>query len=72
MAIALAVLRLMTNSTLVVCSTGRLAGLSPLRIRPASGVRPHLWLAEHRIRSELWAPFRLHRPRVVCAALGPT
>jgi hypothetical protein len=47
-------------------------GLVALRIRPASGVRPHLWLAEHRIRSELWAPFCLHRPRVVCAALGPT
>src|SRR6516225_10673155 len=31
---ALAVLRLRTNSTLVDCCTGRLAGLSPLRTRP--------------------------------------
>jgi hypothetical protein len=31
---ALAVLRLMTNSTFVICWTGRSAGLSPLRIRP--------------------------------------
>src|SRR5262249_49570189 len=30
---ALAVLRLMTNSTLVACWTGRSAGLSPLRMR---------------------------------------
>ena len=32
---ALAVLRLMTSSTLVDCMTGRSAGFSPLRIRPA-------------------------------------
>ena len=31
---ALAVLRLITNSNLVDCTTGRSAGLSPLRIRP--------------------------------------
>src|SRR5262245_34191639 len=31
---ALAVLRLMTNSNLVGCRTGRSAGLAPLRIRP--------------------------------------
>ena len=31
---ALAVLRLMTNSTLVACCTGRSAGFSPLRMRP--------------------------------------
>ena len=31
---AFAVLRLMTSSNLVGCSTGRSAGLSPLRIRP--------------------------------------
>src|SRR5262245_16930338 len=31
---AFAVLRLMTNSNLVGCTTGRLAGFSPLRIRP--------------------------------------
>src|SRR6266852_2918293 len=31
---ALAVLRLMTNSSLVDCITGRSAGFSPLRIRP--------------------------------------
>ena len=31
---ALAVLRLMTNSNLVGCRTGRSAGFSPLRIRP--------------------------------------
>jgi len=31
----LAVLRLMTNSNLVDCTTGRSAGLSPLRMRPA-------------------------------------
>jgi hypothetical protein len=32
---ALAVLRLMYIATLVACCTGRSAGLSPLRIRPA-------------------------------------
>ena len=32
---ALAVLRLMTNSNLVGCTTGKSAGFSPLRIRPA-------------------------------------
>src|SRR5262249_11593801 len=32
---ALAVLRLITNSNLVDCTTGRSAGFSPLRIRPA-------------------------------------
>ena len=32
---ALAVLRLMTRSTFVDCCTGRSAGFSPLRIRPA-------------------------------------
>ena len=32
---ALAVLRLMTSSTLVDCCTGRSAGFSPLRMRPA-------------------------------------
>ena len=32
---ALAVLRLMTNSNLVACMTGRSAGFSPLRMRPA-------------------------------------
>jgi hypothetical protein len=32
---ALAVLRLMTNSNFTVCWTGRSAGFSPLRIRPA-------------------------------------
>jgi hypothetical protein len=32
---ALAVLRLMTNSNLVGCTTGKSAGLSPLRILPA-------------------------------------
>jgi hypothetical protein len=32
---ALAVLRLMTNSNLVGCNTGRSAGFSPLRMRPA-------------------------------------
>ena len=32
---ALAVVRLMTNSNLVVCSTGRSAGLAPLRMVPA-------------------------------------
>jgi hypothetical protein len=32
---ALAVLRLITNSTLVVCCTGRSAGFSPFRTRPA-------------------------------------
>src|SRR6266545_759163 len=31
---ALAVLRLMTSSNLVGCSTGRSAGFAPLRIRP--------------------------------------
>src|SRR5205085_12650008 len=31
---ALAVLRLIINSTLVACCTGRSAGFSPLRIRP--------------------------------------
>src|SRR4029434_3607911 len=31
---ALAVLRLITNSNLLDCMTGRLAGFSPLRIRP--------------------------------------
>src|SRR5262245_34560635 len=31
----LAVLRLMTNSNFVGCKTGRSAGLSPLRMRPA-------------------------------------
>src|SRR5438132_14225878 len=31
---ALAVLKLMYSSTLLACWTGRLAGLSPLRIRP--------------------------------------
>src|SRR5262249_19158726 len=31
----LAVLRLMTNSNLVDCITGRSAGFSPLRMRPA-------------------------------------
>jgi hypothetical protein len=31
---ALAVLRLMTSSTFVDCTTGKSAGLSPLRIRP--------------------------------------
>ena len=31
---ALAVLRLITNWNLVVCSTGRSAGFSPFRIRP--------------------------------------
>src|SRR2546425_794041 len=31
---ALAVLRLITNSNLVDCMTGRSAGFSPLRIRP--------------------------------------
>src|SRR5262245_2815663 len=31
---ALAVCRLMTNSNLVDCSTGRLAGFAPFRIRP--------------------------------------
>ena len=31
---AFAVVRLMTNSNLVGCWTGRSAGLSPLRIRP--------------------------------------
>jgi hypothetical protein len=31
---ALAVLRLMINSTFVACCTGRSAGFSPLRIRP--------------------------------------
>src|SRR3954470_10786173 len=31
----LAVLRLITNSNLVDCTTGRSAGFSPLRIRPA-------------------------------------
>src|SRR6267154_4648966 len=30
-----AVLRLKTNSTFVVCCTGRLSGFSPLRMRPA-------------------------------------
>src|SRR5262249_56878185 len=30
----LAVLRLMTNSSFVACMTGRLAGCSPLRMRP--------------------------------------
>src|SRR5262249_8395720 len=34
MASALAVLRLITNSNLVSCWTGRSAGLSPLRMRP--------------------------------------
>ena len=29
-----AVVRLMTNSNLVGCSTGRSAGLAPLRMRP--------------------------------------
>src|SRR6516165_8702151 len=33
--IALAVCRLMTNSNLVACTTGRSAGFSPLRMRPA-------------------------------------
>jgi hypothetical protein len=32
---ALAVLRLMTNSNFTVCWTGKSAGFSPLRIRPA-------------------------------------
>src|SRR5262245_21073145 len=32
---ALAVLRLITNSNLLDCMTGRSAGFSPLRIRPA-------------------------------------
>jgi hypothetical protein len=32
---ALAVLRLMTNSNVVGCTTGRSAGLAPLRILPA-------------------------------------
>ena len=32
---AFAVFRLMTNSNLVDCITGRFAGLSPLRMRPA-------------------------------------
>src|SRR5262249_1728689 len=32
---ALAVLRLITNSNFTVCCTGRSAGFSPLRIRPA-------------------------------------
>src|SRR5262249_49779082 len=32
---ALAVLRLITNSNLVDCTTGRSAGLAPLRMRPA-------------------------------------
>ena len=32
---ALAVLRLITNSNLVDCMTGKFAGFSPLRIRPA-------------------------------------
>ena len=31
---AFAVLRLITNSNLVTCITGRLAGFSPLRMRP--------------------------------------
>ena len=31
---ALAVLRLMTSSTFVACTTGKSAGLSPLRTRP--------------------------------------
>jgi len=34
---ALAVLRLMTNSNVVGCSTGRSPGLAPLRICPDSG-----------------------------------
>jgi hypothetical protein len=32
---ALAVLRLIANSTFVICSTGRSVGFSPLRMRPA-------------------------------------
>jgi hypothetical protein len=36
-----AVLRLITNSNLVDCMTGRSPGLSPLRIRPA------YWLSNH-------------------------
>ena len=35
---ALAVLRLMTNSNLVGCRTGRSAGLAPLRILPALAI----------------------------------
>jgi hypothetical protein len=37
---ALAVLRLIINSTLVTCWTGKVAGFSPLRIR---SVRPRSW-----------------------------
>src|SRR5215468_9545187 len=46
---ALAVLRLMTSSNFVGCSTGRSPGLAPLRILSA-------WIAPRRKRSERLAP----------------
>ena len=46
---AFAVFRLMTNSNLVGCSTGRSAGFAPLRIYAT-------YLAARRVRSGTFAP----------------
>jgi hypothetical protein len=59
---ALAVLRLITNSNFVGCSTGRSAGLVPLRIRsmyPAAEIA-YLFRALAILAQD---PPRFHRPR---------